>query len=281
MFRVVWGGGRPGERESRLGRGGVARLGNATGKPGVGKALSVLFTCRRASSLAHSANGEPALGVGPGKKWAFPGWPGSGSHPDLHHAHYRPIPIAGPTHLAAALSKPACLLSREDPGLADDRGIVWQPQKPPLASRRRGNWHRRLREQEMSGRRPRGAGSCSVSSALSGNRLPNYRALPATPNSCRLPAAPLPGVLTASRGLGGHLLPLPERTRQLPRERPALIATIQVRSTGAPPPPARPGIQGSSHQVQPSSPPADCPGRALPRAAFSPKCQEYSGQEPR
>nr|XP_058926726.1 uncharacterized protein LOC131760587 isoform X3 [Kogia breviceps] len=27
-------------------------------------------------------------------------------------------------------------LSREDPGLADDRGIIWQPQKPPLASRR-------------------------------------------------------------------------------------------------------------------------------------------------
>ena len=28
------------------------------------------------------------------------------------------------------------LLSREDPGLADDRRIIWQPQKPPLASRR-------------------------------------------------------------------------------------------------------------------------------------------------
>ena len=176
---------------------------------GVGKALSVLFMCRRASSLAHSANGEPALGVGLGKKWAFPGWPGSGSHPDLHHVRCHPHahPIVGPTHPAAALSKPACLLSREDPGLADDRGIVWQPQKPPLASRRRGNWHRRLREQEMSGRSPRGAGSCSVSSALSGNRLPNYRALPATPNSCWFPAAPLPGVLTASRGPGGICCP--------------------------------------------------------------------------
>ena len=86
---------------------------------GVGKALSVLFMCRRASSLAHSANGEPALGVGLGKKWAFPGWPGSGSHPDLHHVRYHPHahPIVGPTHPAAALSKPACLLSREDPGL--------------------------------------------------------------------------------------------------------------------------------------------------------------------
>lgn len=130
---------------------------------------------------------------------------GLGHTPTFTMPATAPIPIAGPTHPAAALSKPACLLSREDPGLADDRGIVWQPQKPPLASRRRGNWHHRLREQEMSGRRPRGAGSCSVSSALSGNRLPNYRALPTTPNSCWLPAAPLPGVLTASRGLGGGI----------------------------------------------------------------------------
>lgn len=187
------------------------------------------------------------------------------------------IPIAGPTHPAVALSKPTCMLSRDDPGLADDRGIVWQPQKPPLASRRRGNWHRRLREQEMTGRSPCGAGSCSVSSALSGNRLPNYRALPATLSSCRLP----PRCPHSISGPGGHLLPLPERTRQLPRERPALIATIQVRSTSVPPPPARPGTQGSSLQVRPASPLADCPGRALPRAASSPKCQEYSGQEPR
>lgn len=73
-------------------------------------------------------------------------------------------------------------------------------------------------------------------------------------------AGSLPAVLAASWGLGGHLLPLPERTRQLPRERPALIATIQERSTGVPPPPARPGTEGSSLQVRPASPPADCPG---------------------
>lgn len=41
-------------------------------------------------------------------------------------------------------------------------------------------------------------------------------------DSCQLRCCPLPSVLTAPLGLG-HLLPLPESTRQLPRERPALI----------------------------------------------------------
>lgn len=149
----------------------------------VGKALYALFTCRRASSLAHSANG----GWGRERNGPSQDGLGLGHTPTFTMLATATIPIAGPTHPPVALSKPACLLSRDDPGLADDRGIVWQPQKPPLASRRRGNWHRRLREQEMSGRSPCGAGSCSVSSALSGNRLPNYRALPATLSSCRLP----------------------------------------------------------------------------------------------
>lgn len=83
--------------------------------------------------------------------------------------------------------------SREDPGPANDRGMVWPPQKPPLASRRRGNWHRRPREQEMSGRSPCEAGSCSVSSALSGNRLPNYGAVPAALSSCWACCYPPPG----------------------------------------------------------------------------------------
>lgn len=83
--------------------------------------------------------------------------------------------------------------SGEDPGPANDRGMVWPPQKPPLASRRRGNWHRRPREQEMSGRSPCEAGSCSVSSALSGNRLPNYGAVPAALSICWACWAPSPG----------------------------------------------------------------------------------------
>lgn len=74
----------------------------------------------------------------------------------------------------------------------------------------------------MSGPSPCGAGSCSVSSALSGNRLPNYRAMPVVLSSCWLCCCPLPGVLTASLGLG-HPLPLPEGTRQQPRERPGLM----------------------------------------------------------
>lgn len=44
--------------------------------------------------------------------------------------------------LPAALSMPSHPQERIQ-ALADDRGIVWPPQKPPLASRRRGNWHRR------------------------------------------------------------------------------------------------------------------------------------------
>lgn len=73
----------------------------------------------------------------------------------------------------------------------------------------------------MSGGSACGAGSCSVSSALSGNRLPNYRAVPAALSSCQPHLGPLPSVLTVSPGLG-HLLPLLEGKRQLPRERPAL-----------------------------------------------------------
>lgn len=117
--------------------------------------------------------------------------------------------------------------SREDPGPANDRGMVWPPQKPPLANRRRGNWHRRPREQEMSGRSPCEAGSCSVSSALSGNRLPNYGAVPAALSSCWACCCPLPRVLTASLG-PGHLLPVPEGTRQLPGERPPCCSPVQV-----------------------------------------------------
>lgn len=81
----------------------------------------------------------------------------------------------------------------------------------------------------MSGRRACGAGSCSVSSALSGNRLPNYRALPAALSSCRLSCGPLPSVLTVSPGLG-HLLPLLEGTRQLPREACPSTPLLQVYS---------------------------------------------------
>lgn len=96
----------------------------------------------------------------------------------------------------------------------------------------------------MSGRSPCRAGSCSVSSALSGNRLPNYGAMPAALSSCWLCCSPLPVVLTASLGLG-HLLPLPEGTRQLPGERPALILPypgVRLQELS----PARPGIRGSS-----------------------------------
>lgn len=77
----------------------------------------------------------------------------------------------------------------------------------------------------MSGRSACATGSCSVSSALSGNRLPNYRAVPAAPGSCLLLCSPLPSVLTASPGLE-HVLPLLEGTRQLV-ERPAWVLLLQ------------------------------------------------------
>lgn len=143
-----------------------------------------MFTRPLAGSPAHSANSEPILGP-----------------PRVARVRVSPpfptMPSAGVWGTSLVLLTPRCPLhacapSREDPGLADDRGIIWRPQKPPLAGRRRGNWHRRPREQEMSGRSPRGAGSCSVSSALSGNRLPNYRAVPAAPSSCWLCCGPLP-----------------------------------------------------------------------------------------
>lgn len=114
----------------------------------------------------------------------------------------------------------------------------------------------------MSGHSPHGAGSCSVSSALSANRPPNYRALPATPNSCRLRCCPLPGVLTASLGLE-HLLPLPDSTRWLSRERPALVLPypgVQLRC-----PLARPGIREQCQVplLRPFSPIGDYLDRAL------------------
>lgn len=55
------------------------------------------------------------------------------------------------------------------------------------------------------------------------------------------PRCPPPWCPHSIPGPGGHLLPLPERTRQLPRERPALIATIQVSRYTAEVPP-RPGL---------------------------------------
>lgn len=164
--------------------------------------------------------------------------------------------------------------SREDPGPTDDRGIVWPPQKPPLASRRRGNWHCWPREQEMSGRSPCGAGSCSVSSVLSGNRLPNYGAVPAALSSCRLCCCPLPSVLRASLGLG-HLLPLPEGRRWLPRERPTLILPNSGVQLQAPHPTPQPGPAHTGVAARSSSPKDDCPGRALGRAV----CSKYPFRE--
>lgn len=84
----------------------------------------------------------------------------------------------------------------------------------------------------MSGPSACGAGSCSVSSALSGNRLPNYRAVPTALGSCQLHRGPFPCVLTASPGLG-HLLPLLEDVQQLPWERPALILPARSRCAAA------------------------------------------------
>lgn len=170
---------------------------------------------------------------------------------------------------------PGCRLSQavppstEDAGWADDSGMVWQPQKPPLASRRRGNWHRRPQEQEMSGRRACGAGSCSVSSALSGNRLPNYRAVPTALSSCRLSCSPLPSVLTVSPGLG-HLLPLLEGTRQLPTERPALILPPQ-------PSLAHRGAVGRPHPLGPRY--LQVTVQAAPRPRLPPLLGTPSGRE--
>lgn len=64
------------------------------------------------------------------------------------------------------------------------------------------------------------------------------------PQQLLVPLLPLPSVLIASLVLG-HLLPLPEGTRQLPGERPALglpYPGVHLQLL----PPARPGIQGSS-----------------------------------
>lgn len=204
---------------------------------------------------------------------AIPGWP-----PSVRHT-----PTSGHAECAAPLPPPHCCShglppSGEDAGWADDRGIVWRPQKPPLASRRRGNWHRRLREQEMSGGSACGAGSCSVSLALSGNRLPNYRAVPAALSSCQPRLGPLPSVLTVSPGLG-HLLPLLEGRRQLPGERPALILpapSVQLQVTFNPARPYREAMdrshpQGPLHpQVTVQAEP--CPGS--PPLLATPSVQE-------
>lgn len=142
----------------------------------------------------------------------------------MSRPYLQPYPVQGrghrPSHAPRCCPLHTVPPSREDPGPTDDREIVWRPQKPPLASRRRGNWHRRPREQEMSGPSPCGAGSCSVSSALSGNRLPNYRAMPVVLSSCWLCCCPLPGVLTASLGLG-HPSAAPSRRHEAAAQREA------------------------------------------------------------
>lgn len=79
------------------------------------------------------------------------------------------------------------------------------------------------------------------------------------------PRCPPPWCPHSISGPGGHLLPLPERTRQLPRERPALIATIQVHSRGAPQ--ARPGYRAAAARSSPPHPltvqAEPCPGLPL------------------
>lgn len=157
----------------------------------------------------------------------------------------------------AALSTPSHP-ARKNPGLANGRGIIWQPQERPLASRRRGNWHRRPREQEMSGRSPCGAGSCSVSSALSGNRLPNYRAGPAPPNSCPLHRCPLLSVLIASLCLEAPAAP--SRKHQAAAQREAFPEAPPSRCAGL----AHGEAAARSPFPRPSSPAGDCPCPGLP-----------------
>lgn len=133
------------------------------------------WSVHESSSSAHLANSKPLF------RWWRLG-PTHNPHLGCTQLSGR-YPIVGPAH-------PSCLLcilppSREDPRPTDDRGLIWLPQKLPLA-RRQGNWYRGLRVQEMSGRSRHGAGSYSVSPALSRNRLPNYRTVPATPSSCQL-----------------------------------------------------------------------------------------------
>lgn len=243
----------------------------------MGKAQSLF--CSRAHSpfcSSFSKQWTPFLGGVQERKWG---------HPRVAYvcASVRHTPTSGHAQCAAPSPPPHCCShglppSGEDAGWADDRGIVWRPQKPPLASRRRGNWHRRLREQEMSGGSACGAGSCSVSLALSGNRLPNYRAVPAALSSCQPRLGPLPSVLTVSPGLG-HLLPLPEGRRQLPGERPALILpapSVQLQVTFNPAQPYREAMdrshpQGPLHpQVTVQAEP--CPGP--PPLLATPSVQE-------
>nr|XP_058926725.1 uncharacterized protein LOC131760587 isoform X2 [Kogia breviceps] len=127
MSRVFWRA-QEGEEAARV---EVARPGNATGKPEVGEALSVLFTCPLASSSAHSANGEPALGVRAGKKWGLPrmAWV------RVSHPHLQPCPVRPPT---AALSIPshsperiqAWPMTEESSGSLRSRR--WRAGEPPV-----------------------------------------------------------------------------------------------------------------------------------------------------
>lgn len=242
----------------------------------MGKAQSLF--CSRAHSpfcSSFSKQWTSFLGGVQERKWGHPRVAYvCASHPYLRPRPVRRPPPPPPPHCCSHGLPP----SGEDAGWADDRGIVWRPQKPPLASRRRGNWHRRLREQEMSGGSACGAGSCSVSLALSGNRLPNYRAVPAALSSCQPRLGPLPSVLTVSPGLG-HLLPLPEGRRQLPGERPALILpapSVQLQVTFNPARPYREAMdrshpQGPLHpQVTVQAEP--CPGP--PPLLATPSVQE-------
>jgi hypothetical protein len=79
-------------------------------------------------------------GGGRGKKWGLPrvAW----VHTAAAQARLKlgAAPLWGLSIPSSPL--PALPPFRKDPGPTDDRGIVRPPQKPPLASRRRGNWHR-------------------------------------------------------------------------------------------------------------------------------------------
>lgn len=110
MFRVIWGGAQ--EREKAGWRVGEWQdLAMLLENHGVGKALSVLFMCRRASSLAHSANGEPALGVGRGRNGPSQVGLGPGHTPTstMPATTPTPTPLLAPlTLLRPSPNPPAC-----------------------------------------------------------------------------------------------------------------------------------------------------------------------------